>query len=99
MPKELTTEEQIDLIVKSMEFPTLGKRAKVKRNLMYVKTALGGTFIPVEQKCNCPSCDGACDVVDEYSEEGGTCATCFEEHTYWDEEEKAYYPTRKGERV
>ena len=50
MPKELTTEEQIDLIVKSMEFPTLGKRAKVKRNLMYVKTALGGTFIPVEEE-------------------------------------------------
>lgn len=49
MPKELTTEEQIDLIVRAMEFPTLGKRTQVKRNLMYVKTALGGTFIPVEE--------------------------------------------------
>lgn len=50
MSNELTTEEQIDLIVKSMEFPTLGKRATVKRNLMYVKTALGGTFIPIEEE-------------------------------------------------
>ena len=50
MSNELTTEKQIDLIVKSMEFPTLGKRAKVKRNLMYVKTALGGTFIPIEEE-------------------------------------------------
>ena len=49
MSKELTTEEQIDLIVRAMEFPTLGKRTQVKRNLMYVKTALGGTFIPVEE--------------------------------------------------
>ena len=46
MPKELTTEEQIELITKAME-PRVGK--KVKRNLMYVRTALGGTFIPVEE--------------------------------------------------
>jgi hypothetical protein len=49
MTKEMTTEEQVELIVKAMEFPTLGKRAQVKRNLVYVKTALGGTFIPVEE--------------------------------------------------
>ena len=46
MPKELTTEEQIELITKAMN-PRVGK--KVKRNLMYVRTALGGTFIPVEE--------------------------------------------------
>lgn len=49
MSKQLTAEEQIDLIIKAMEFPTIGKKAEVKRNLMYVKTALGGTFIPVEE--------------------------------------------------
>jgi hypothetical protein len=49
MGKQLTTDEQIDLIVRAMEFPTVGKTATVKRNLMYVKTALGGTFIPVEE--------------------------------------------------
>ena len=45
MNKQLTTEEQIALIIGATE---VGKRAKVKRNLMYVKTALGATFIPVE---------------------------------------------------
>jgi hypothetical protein len=45
MPNQLTTEEQIALIVGATE---IGKKAKVRRNLMYVKTALGGTFIPVE---------------------------------------------------
>ena len=45
MNKQLTTEEQIALIIGATE---VGKRAKVKRNLMYVRTALGGTFIPVE---------------------------------------------------
>ena len=48
MSKQLTTEEQIELITKAME-PRVGKRANIKRNLMYVKTALGGTFIPVEE--------------------------------------------------
>lgn len=46
MPKQLTTEEQIELIIGATR---LGKKTKVKRNLMYVKTALGGTFIPVEE--------------------------------------------------
>jgi hypothetical protein len=45
MSNQLTTEEQIALIVGATE---IGKKAKVKRNLMYVKTALGATFIPVE---------------------------------------------------
>lgn len=45
MSKQLTTEEQIALIVGATQ---IGKKAKVKRNLMYVKTALGATFIPVE---------------------------------------------------
>jgi hypothetical protein len=45
MNKELTTEEQIALIVKATE---VGKRAKVRRNLVYMKTALGATLVPVE---------------------------------------------------
>ena len=45
MPNQLTTEEQIALIVGATQ---IGKKAKVKRNLMYVKTALGATLIPVE---------------------------------------------------
>ena len=48
MSKEYTVEEQIDLIAKAME-PRVGKRANIKRNLIYVKTALGGTFIPVDE--------------------------------------------------
>ena len=45
MPNQLTTEEQIALIVGATQ---IGKKAKVRRNLMYVKTALGATLIPVE---------------------------------------------------
>jgi hypothetical protein len=45
MNKELTTEEQIALIVKATE---VGKRTKVRRNLVYMKTALGATLVPVE---------------------------------------------------
>ena len=45
MANQLTTEEQIALIVGATQ---IGKKAKVRRNLMYVKTALGATFIPVE---------------------------------------------------
>jgi hypothetical protein len=45
MNKELTTEEQIALIVKATE---VGKKAKVRRNLVYMKTALGATLVPVE---------------------------------------------------
>ena len=48
MSKEYTVEEQIDLIAKAIE-PRVGKRANIKRNLIYVRTALGGTFIPVEE--------------------------------------------------
>ena len=48
MSKQLSTEEQIELITKAIE-PRVGKRANIKRNLMYVRTALGGTFIPVEE--------------------------------------------------
>lgn len=46
--REMTVEEQIDLITKAIE-PRVGKRANIKRNLVYVRTALGGTFIPVEE--------------------------------------------------
>ena len=46
MSKQLSTEEQIELITKAIE-PRVGR--KVKRNLMYVRTALGGTFIPVDE--------------------------------------------------
>lgn len=45
MSNQLTTEEQIALIVKATE---VGKRAKVRRNLVYIKTALGATLVPVE---------------------------------------------------
>ena len=45
MSNQLTTEEQIALIVGATQ---IGKKAKVRRNLMYVKTALGATLIPVE---------------------------------------------------
>jgi hypothetical protein len=45
MSNQLTTEEQIELIVKATK---LGKRAKVRRNLVYMKTALGATLVPVE---------------------------------------------------
>ena len=45
MSNQLTTEEQIELIVKATE---VGKRAKVRRNLVYMKTALGATLVPVE---------------------------------------------------
>ena len=48
MSKQLSTEEQIELITKAIE-PRVGKRANIKRNLMYVRTALGGTFIPVDE--------------------------------------------------
>jgi hypothetical protein len=45
--KQYTEEEAIDLILKACE-PRVGERAKMKRNLVYVKTALGATWIPVE---------------------------------------------------
>lgn len=52
MSNELTTEEQIELIVKAT---TLGKKAKVRRNLVYMKTALGATFIPISED-TCATC-------------------------------------------
>ena len=48
MYKEMTADQQIELIAKAIE-PRVGKRANIKRNLVYVRTALGGTFIPVEE--------------------------------------------------
>ena len=48
-------------------------------------------------KCNCPYCEGACKILDEYSEEGGTCATCFEEHTYFDKKRESFYPLERKE--
>ena len=41
MPKQYTEEEQIELILKALE-PRVGERAKMKRNLVYMKTSLGG---------------------------------------------------------
>lgn len=49
MNKQYTEEEQLDLIVKAME-PRVGKRAKMKRNLIYMKTALGATLVPVDEQ-------------------------------------------------
>ncbi len=46
--REMTTDQQIELIAKAIE-PRVGKRANIKRNLVYVRTVLGGTFIPVEE--------------------------------------------------
>lgn len=48
MTNQYTIEEQIDMITKALE-PRVGKRANIKRNLVYVKTALGGTFIPIDE--------------------------------------------------
>ena len=48
MLKQYTEEEALDLIIKAME-PRVGERAKMKRNLVYLKTALGATWVPVEE--------------------------------------------------
>ena len=48
MSKQYTEEEALDLIIKAME-PRVGERAKMKRNLVYLKTALGVTWVPVEE--------------------------------------------------
>jgi hypothetical protein len=44
---ELTEQEKLNLILKAME-PRVGKRATMKRNLVYMKTALGATLVPVD---------------------------------------------------
>ena len=44
MSKKLTDEEQLDLILATIE---LGKKREVRKNLRYVMTALGGTFVTV----------------------------------------------------
>lgn len=49
MSKQYTQEEQVDLIIKAME-PRVGERAKMKRNLIYMKTALGATLVPVDEQ-------------------------------------------------
>jgi len=46
-PKQYTEEEKLDLIVKAMQ-PRVGERAKMKRNLIYMQTALGATLVPVD---------------------------------------------------
>jgi len=50
MSKQYTREELVDKVVENIEFPDTGKRITAKRNLMYVMTALGGTFIEVEEQ-------------------------------------------------
>ena len=47
MPKQITEEEQIELILGTI---ALGKRSEVKKNLIYLKTELGGCFVAVENK-------------------------------------------------
>ena len=49
MSKQYTDEEQVEMILKALE-PRVGKRAQVKRNLVYMKTALGATWVPVEEE-------------------------------------------------
>ena len=49
MPKQYTDEEQVEMILKALG-PRVGKRAQVKRNLVYMKTALGATWVPVEEE-------------------------------------------------
>ena len=43
----LTEEEKLELILRAME-PRVGERAKMRRNLVYMRTALGATLVPVE---------------------------------------------------
>jgi hypothetical protein len=50
MPKTYTNEELVDKVLEKIQFPDTGRKAEVKRNLMYVCTALGGTFIEVEEE-------------------------------------------------
>lgn len=52
MPKEYTREELVDKVLERIEFPETGKKATAKRNLVYVMTALGGTFIELEEETN-----------------------------------------------
>lgn len=47
MPKQYTEQEKLDLILKAME-PRVGKRATMKRNLVYMVTSLGATLVPVD---------------------------------------------------
>lgn len=47
MPRQLTEEEQIERILGTIE---LGKRSDVRKNLVYMKTALGGCFVSVEEE-------------------------------------------------
>lgn len=54
-------------------------------------------MLEVLEKCACVYCEGACEIMDDYSEEGNPCETCFEEHTYFDEKEEAFYPLKKGQ--
>lgn len=47
MSRQLTAEEQINLILGTIE---LGKRKEAKKNLRYIMTELGGTFVSVEEE-------------------------------------------------
>ena len=48
MPKQYTEEEKLELILRAME-PRVGERAKMRRNLVYMRTALGATLVPVDE--------------------------------------------------
>ena len=46
----MTNEELVEKVLERIQFPETGKRATIKKNLMYVRTALGGTFIEIEEE-------------------------------------------------
>lgn len=50
--KEMTREEMIDKVIDAINGPRVGRKAGIKRNLLYVHTALGGTFIEVDEEVN-----------------------------------------------
>ena len=50
MSKTYTNEELVEKVLEKIQFPETGKKTIAKRNLMYVRTALGGTFIEIEEE-------------------------------------------------
>jgi hypothetical protein len=49
MSKQYTNEELVEKVLDRIQFPDTGRRVAAKKNLMYVRTALGGTFIEIEE--------------------------------------------------
>lgn len=50
MSKQYTNEELVEKVLERIQFPNTGKRIIAKKNLMYVRTVLGGTFIEIEEE-------------------------------------------------